>query len=98
MKYENIVNGTFISRPNRFIAHVLINGKEEICHVKNTGRCKELLYEGAGVYLQKSHSSLRKTKYDLIAVKKGDRLINIDSQAPKRCFMNGLNIAAISKI
>ena len=84
MVYENIVSGIFIKRPNRFIAHVLINGKEEICHVKNTGRCKELLVSGTKVILQHFDSNLRKTKYDLIAVYKGDKLINIDSQAPNK--------------
>lgn len=86
MKYNNITKGIFISRPNRFIANVSINGKEEICHVKNTGRCKELLKNGACVYLQKADSSERKTKYDLITVKKEDRLVNIDSQAPNKIF------------
>lgn len=80
MKYENIVKGEFIDRPNRFIANVLIDGKAEVCHVKNTGRCKELLIKGATVYLQKSDNPNRKTKYDLIAVEKGERLINMDSQ------------------
>ena len=80
MKYENIFKGVFIERPNRFIAICEINGKKEFCHVKNTGRCKELLVKGATVYLQKSNNPNRKTKYDLIAVYKGDRLINMDSQ------------------
>ena len=80
MKYENIVKGEFVDRPNRFIANVLINGKLEICHVKNTGRCKELLIKGATVYLHKSNNPNRKTKYDLIAVQKGERLVNMDSQ------------------
>lgn len=80
MKYKNIVKGVFLERPNRFIAHCLIDGKEEICHVKNTGRCKELLVKENTVYLQKSDNVNRKTKYDLIAVQKGDRLINMDSQ------------------
>ena len=80
MKYENIVKGVFIERPNRFIAICEINGKEEVCHVKNTGRCKELLVKGATVYLEKSNNTNRKTKYDLIAVYKGERLINMDSQ------------------
>lgn len=80
MKYENIVKGVFLDRPNRFIAHCLIDDKEEVCHVKNTGRCKELLVKGTTVYLQKSDNTNRKTKYDLIAVQKGDRLINMDSQ------------------
>ncbi len=80
MKYNNIVKGEFVDRPNRFIANVIIDNKIEVCHVKNTGRCKELLVEGNSVYLQKSDNSSRKTKYDLIAVQKGDRLINMDSQ------------------
>lgn len=80
MKYNNIVKGEFIDRPNRFIAHCEINGKTEICHVKNTGRCKELLLKGTTVYLQKSDNPNRKTQYDLIAVQKGERLINMDSQ------------------
>lgn len=82
MRYENIVSGVFRARPNRFIAHIEIGGKEEICHVKNTGRCRELLVPGATVWCQESDSPTRKTKYDLIAVQKGDRLINMDSQAP----------------
>ena len=84
MKYDNIVGGTFICRPNRFIAHVNISGKVQVCHVKNTGRCKELLTEGAAVYLQKSNNPSRKTEYDLIAVQKGDLLINMDSSAPNK--------------
>lgn len=83
MIYENIVKGKFISRPNRFIAGVLVDGNEEIVHVKNTGRCKELLTEGATVYLQKSDKAERKTKYDLITVlKNGTNLVNMDSQVP----------------
>lgn len=82
MKYESIVKGKFISRPNRFIAIVEVEGKTETVHVKNTGRCKELLVEGATVFLEKSNNPERKTKYDLIAVYKGDNLINMDSQAP----------------
>ena len=84
MKYDNIAEGTFISRPNRFIAHVNIEGKVQVCHVKNTGRCRELLIEGATVYLQKSSNPNRKTQYDLIAVQKGDLLINMDSAAPNK--------------
>lgn len=80
MKYSIIIKGTFIDRPNRFIANCEINGKSQLCHVKNTGRCKELFVEGATVYLQKSDNPNRKTLYDVIAVQKGDRLINIDSQ------------------
>lgn len=82
MRYKNMVTGRFLRRPNRFIAHIMIDGKEEICHVKNTGRCRELLPEGAAVYCQKASNPERKTKYDLITVKKGHRLINMDSKAP----------------
>ena len=84
MRYENVEAGIFIKRPNRFIAHVEIQGKEEICHVKNTGRCRELLIPGTTVFVSRSSNTARKTKYDLIAVKKGQRLINMDSQAPNR--------------
>ena len=82
MQYRNMVSGVFRARPNRFIAHVEINGKVEICHVKNTGRCRELLPEGAKVWCAVADNPNRKTKYDLITVQKGDRLINMDSQAP----------------
>lgn len=84
MRYKNMVPGIFLARPNRFIAHVQIGENREICHVKNTGRCRELLPEGARVWCQKSDNPVRKTKYDLITVKKGDRLINMDSQAPNQ--------------
>ena len=84
MKYNNIVEGIFLARPNRFIAHVEINGAAEVCHVKNTGRCAELLIPGAQVYLQRSDNPTRKTKYDLIAVYKGNELVNMDSQAPNK--------------
>ena len=80
MKYKNITKGIFVDRPNRFIANVIIDGKNEVCHVKNTGRCKELLVKGCTVYLEISDNPNRKTKYDIIACKKGDRLINMDSQ------------------
>lgn len=84
MKYNKIVEGIFLARPNRFIAHVEINGTAEVCHVKNTGRCAELLIPGAQVYLQRSDNPARKTKYDLIAVYKGNELVNMDSQAPNK--------------
>ena len=84
MRYGKVVSGRFLSRPNRFIAYVEIDGKEEVCHVKNTGRCRELLVEGATVYLEVSDNPSRKTKYDLIAVEKGSLLINMDSQAPNK--------------
>lgn len=86
MNYKNIHEGIFIERPNRFIAKVLINGEEKICHVKNTGRCRELLTRGATVFLEHSCENGRKTEYDLIAVEKGDLLFNIDSQAPNKVF------------
>jgi len=82
MTYSSITPGIFHSRPNRFIAHVEIDGQTEVVHVKNTGRCKELLPAGVQVWCQKSDNPNRKTKYDLITVRKGDRLINMDSQAP----------------
>ena len=84
MRYERIQTGRFIERPNRFIAHIEINGTVEVVHVKNTGRCAELLIPGAEVYVQKSDNPERKTQWDLIAVKKGRRLINMDSQIPNR--------------
>lgn len=82
MKYSNIICGEFISRPNRFCAIVNIDGTQILCHVKNTGRCKEILVPGCKVYLEESSNPNRKTKYDVVALKKGGRLINIDSFAP----------------
>lgn len=82
--YENMVQGRFLYRPNRFIAHVEIDGKEEICHVKNTGRCRELLPTGATVWCQKHDDPKRKTKFSLISVQKGKRCINMDSQVPNK--------------
>lgn len=84
MRYEKITKGKFISRPNRFKAYVELNGEEELVHVKNTGRCAELLKAGATVYVQKSDKEERKTKWDLIAVEKGERMINMDSQIPNQ--------------
>lgn len=84
MRYERMKKARFIRRPNRFIAYVEADGKQETVHVKNTGRCAELLVPGAEVYLQESGNPDRKTKWDLIAVQKGERLINMDSQAPNR--------------
>mgnify|MGYP003292708758 CR=1 FL=1 len=98
MKYQNIVSGRFLSRPNRFIAHIEINGKEEICHVKNTGRCKELLTPGAQVWCETSNNPTRKTLYDLIAVQKGGRLINMDSQAPNAAVKEWLSGGGLGKI
>ncbi len=82
MKYHNITEGKFISRENRFIATVEVDGRPETVHVKNTGRCRELLLPGAVVYLEKSDNPNRRTLYDLVAVRKGKRLINMDSQIP----------------
>lgn len=84
MKYNNILTGEFISRPNRFIAKISVNGREETVHVKNTGRCRELLVPGAEVILERAENENRKTKFDLVSVYKGDRLINMDSQAPNK--------------
>lgn len=86
MQYDNVLSGRFLSRPNRFIAHVDINGHTEVCHVKNTGRCRELLTPGARVYLEPAKNPERKTKFDLIAVEKQDILINMDAQAPNKAF------------
>ena len=82
MTYDNIVTGTFFKRPNRFIAYVDVDGRRETVHVKNTGRCAELLVPGAVIYIQESGNPARKTKWDLIAVEKKGRLINMDSQVP----------------
>lgn len=79
-----------MSRPNRFIAHIEIDGRVEICHVKNTGRCRELLIPGVRVVVQQSANPERKTKYDLIGVYKGDSLFNIDSQAPNKVVFEWL--------
>ena len=84
MKYERIETGRFIERPNRFIAYVEISGKKETVHVKNTGRCAELLVPGATVYVQKTDNPERKTQWDLIAVEKGERVVNMDSQVPNK--------------
>ena len=89
MKYAKVVEAEFLSRPNRFIAKVILEGREEVVHVKNTGRCKELLIPGVKVYLEESPVQTRKTKYDLIAVEKKNtdgtlKLINMDSQAPNK--------------
>lgn len=86
MHYQSVIEGRFLHRPNRFIAHVETGDGIQICHVKNTGRCRELLQPGAVVYLERAASPARKTAYDLIAVKKGDLLINMDAQAPNRVF------------
>lgn len=91
MKYKKIVEGIFLKRPNRFIAQVLIDGKEETVHVKNTGRCKELLLPGAKIILEDcSHNPNRKTKYSLISVWKENVLVNMDSQVPNAVVFHGI--------
>lgn len=90
MKYNNIIKAEFIERPNRFIAYCNICGNIEKVHVKNTGRCRELLIPNCTVYLEESNNPNRKTKYSLIAVQKGDRLINMDSQVPNKVIYEAL--------
>lgn len=98
MQYKTMVPGTFLRRPNRFIAHVEINGQEEICHVKNTGRCRELLPAGAQVWCEVSDNPARKTKYDLITVRKGQYLINMDSQAPNQAAKEWLLAGGLGSV
>ncbi len=86
MIYHHIKAGRFVSRPNRFIAHVELDGQVEVCHVKNTGRCRELLIPGVQVWVDERENPGRKTKYDLITVDRGGMLVNMDSQAPNRLF------------
>ena len=92
MTYENIRRAVFVDRPNRFIAHIELDGEIKVCHVKNTGRCRELLIPGAEIFVQDfgvespGGPHARKTRYDLITVRKGERLINIDSAAPNKVF------------
>lgn len=98
MQYKKMVPGVFLRRPNRFIAHVKIAEKEETVHVKNTGRCRELLPQGAAVWCEVSDNPNRKTKYDLITVQKGSRLINMDSQAPNTAAREWLLSGGLGKI
>lgn len=91
VRYENMRAGLFLERPNRFIARVELDGRLETVHVKNTGRCRELLPPGARVWCQESANPARKTKFDLIAVEKGARLINMDSQAPNQAAREWLS-------
>lgn len=97
MRYKNIVKATFISRPNRFIAHVEIDGAPVTVHVKNTGRCRELLVPGVTVYLERSDNPDRKTLYDLVAVQKGDRLVNMDSQIPNAAAYEWISAGGFKK-
>lgn len=98
MIYTNMTPGHFLDRPNRFIAHVELEGAVETVHVKNTGRCRELLIPGARVYCQRSDNPSRKTKYDLIAVEKNGRLINMDSQAPNIAAGEWLRGGGLGKV
>ena len=98
MKYQKMVPGVFLRRPNRFIAHIEIDGNEEICHVKNTGRCRELLTDKARVWCLDALSPTRKTRYDLIAVQKGSRLVNMDSQAPNAAAKEFLEQGGLGEI
>ncbi len=98
MHYGKMVEGRFLKRPNRFIAHIEIDGQVEICHVKNTGRCRELLTPNARVWCLDAQSPSRKTRYDLIAVEKGDRLINMDSQAPNAAAKEWLQGGGLGEI
>lgn len=98
MRYGKMVPGIFLERPNRFVALVEISGNTEVCHVKNTGRCRELLPAGAEVWCLDAASPNRKTRYDLIAVKKGDRIINMDSQAPNTAVKEWLGNGGFGKV
>ena len=98
MKYYNIVEVIFMKRTNRFIAKVLINGELEKVHVKNTGRCKEILKEGTKVYLERSNNPNRKTKYSLISAYKGDLLINIDSQVPNDVIYSSISSNKVAEL
>jgi sugar fermentation stimulation protein A len=98
MVYKNIISGIFIQRVNRFIAEVEVNGKVEIVHVKNTGRCQELFIKGARVYLEPSRNEKRKTKYSLISIYKGEKLINIDSQVPNQVVYEAIEEGIIKEI
>ena len=99
MRYGNITQGTFIDRPNRFIAHVAVDGRTETVHVKNTGRCRELLLPGADVWLTAPGTEGRKTKYDLVSVRKGSGImVNIDSQAPNAVVREWLDRQGYDKV
>lgn len=95
MKYHEMIKATFIERPNRFVAYCMVAGEQEKVHVKNTGRCKELLVPGVTVYLEKGNNPNRKTRYSLVAVEKGELLINMDSQVPNQVVEEGLKSGKI---
>ena len=99
MNYNNIIKAVFIDRPNRFIAHARVNGAVETVHVKNTGRCRELLIPGAEVWLTASDNPQRKTAYDLVTVRKSNGLlVNIDSQAPNKVAYDWLRSQGFDRI
>ena len=98
MEYANMVPGIFLGRPNRFVAHVQLCGVVETVHVKNTGRCRELLLPGARAWCQLSDHPGRKTRYDLISVEKGSRIINMDSQAPNAAAKEWLQSGGLGEI
>jgi len=98
LRYSSVKTAGFISRQNRFIAHVTIDGKEEMVHVKNTGRLREILREGSTVILEESRNPERKTRYSLVAAYKGDVLINIDSQAPNSVVYQGIKDGRVNEI
>ena len=98
MVYENIVKARFLSRPNRFIAEIDVDGERKICHVKNTGRCRELLVPNAEIFVQQFPAGKRKTEFDLISVIKNGRLINMDSQAPNKVVAEWLSNQGYSYI
>ncbi len=97
MKYRKIVEGTFLERPNRFVAKVLVEGEETTCHVKNTGRCKELLLPNVKIFLEDHIDNMRsrKYRYSLIGVSKGERLINMDSQSPNKVIIEALTTGRV---
>ena len=98
MRYEQIREALFLRRPNRFIAQVLLDGQEVVCHVKNTGRCRELLLPCAAVYIQHCPGPQRKTAWDLIAVRKGEKLINMDAAAPNAVFGEWLRAGGLGAV
>ena len=95
MKYAEVVSAEFISRPNRFNAVCMLDGNEVVTHVRNTGRCRELLVPGAQVYLERAVNPHRKTRYSLISVMKGRRLVNIDSLAPNKVLAEALETGQV---
>jgi len=97
LKYNDVIEGIFLNRPNRFIAEVLIDNNVERVHVKNTGRCKEILVYGTKVYLEKSNNANRKTKFSIISAFKENTLINIDSQAPNKVVYEAIKSGKIDE-